>query len=642
MEGKQDKENIPVTDQSRPTSNDDASPEAPPEHTVASTSATDQSSSESPPEETAVTTLATDQSSSESPPEQSDPVPSSPAQGRLSSPLLPSATCRANVNQLSEDEFMEMYKSMITRKYVHGNISQDSVAACAHQVLGFIKTELTRNPTFLEPRQWLAFGRNDFVPVASLTDWIPDGTIRPLAMLAATAYNHLVTMMLTALGKHLASRTIRNWHRHEAHLRMRKKESNIAYKNLLLKGRILVSSAEPGEGSEGEVIADPEVSTGEDEVPTSEPASAGTQDEPAEAAAAESQTEPAEAAAAAAEEHSTSPTERFNEMMIVGRSICQPAEPGEPLSELQSKSEPEQATDAMDNVEPLPPPATGMEAMDDTQNVDPGLLQPPATTAEEAMDDDTENVDPGGQLPPPATPEGLTLTIGNLYSAYVSTLGRRCNIYVTRFFRTDNGELVVEARPVCYSDKLLYHPHEIESVDPSPSSRLEDPAAIATGPEVVADIFEGIMSGLASAESEVYVPPSDFAAPFGEDEQQMMPPELPFHLSLPSTSRAAAHGDDRRTRRNEIAWAKEFVLNELQSFDVEYASVKRDGGDTVRICERNAYHMWVVGQTVEHAMPFIPLGEVRFSRSLELLRDHMLHFFLDKCQQPFSIGLDPK
>ena len=81
------------------------------------------------------------------------------------------------------------------------------------------------------------------------------------------------------------------------------------------------------------------------------------------------------------------------------------------------------------------------------------------------------------------------MTIGNLYTAYVSTLGRECNIYITGFFNTASGDVLVQARPVCYADKLLYHAHEIRP--------LQGASAIPTGRDVVADVIDGVVSGVA-------------------------------------------------------------------------------------------------------------------------------------------------
>ena len=470
----------------------------------------------------------TSETPAQQPMEDADPSATPPrasllAGRRHSSPLLVSATNRASVLHLDREQFVDLYRDWLRTK--SPNLSQPSLDACASQVRTFIAAEVTRNATF-DPRQWLSFGSADFVPMVALTDFIPAGTMRAVAMLQAQAYAHLCSMLLNSLQKHEASHTLRRFNAYQAHLKMRRAEAKFAHNQLLTKGQLRVAS---DQGSQETGIAE-EPSSGDDE-PTQE-------DSPS----------------------TSSPT--CHEMATIGASICEAASTL-PLS-----------VPSAQHGEPPPPPTTQAE---------PAADVPP--------------------VPAQAEQEGLTLTIGNVYTAYVSTLGRECNIYVTGFFNTASGDVLVQARPVCYADKLLYHAHEIRP--------LQGASAIPTGRDVVADVIDGVVSGVASEVSRVYVPPSDFAVTRPEER-----------VALPAGPGPSSFRDSL----DDFAWAKAFLFDELNSWDADYTGAM-ETEDTVTIYARNSRHMWIVVQTLERVMPFVPAGEVRRSRNIALLREHLLHFY---------------
>ena len=464
------------------------------------------------------------ETTTDTPSSPSQPQPSSPARGRLGSPLLRSAASRAGVDQMDRDNFLSLYRDWLRTSHPH--MSNRTVQALAAEVSAVMDAEFERNANF-RPRQWLAFGSPDFVQLAVVTDFVQEGTNRAHAMLMAQAHSHLIAMMLNSLQKHEASRTLKNYKALEAHLKLRKTEARFAYNRLLKKGQLKASaSAAPDPEDEGE--------------PASEEPSA--QESPP----------------------STPPTSQ--EMAAVGLALCQAASTAVPSTVPSGEQQQQQ--------QPPPPP-------------------PPASTQAEG---------------------GLTLTVGNLYTAYVSTLRRECNIYVTGFIRTESGELLVQARPVCYADRLLYHTHEIRPLQ-------QGAAQAPTARDVMADVIDGVVLGTALAQSQVYVPPSDFAATRPEEEW------TEDQVAGPSTAgTSTAEKVEKRNRKNDFAWAKEYLLDELKSWDADYAEAM-ETDDSGTIYARNSLHDWIVAQTLERAMPFVATGQVRLSRNIELLRDHLLHFY---------------
>ena len=459
------------------------------------------------------------ETTTDTPSSPSQPQPSSPARGRLGSPLLRSAASRAGVDQMDRDNFLALYRDWLRTSHPH--MSNRTVQALAAEVSAVMDAEFERNANF-RPRQWLAFGSPDFVQLAVVTDFVQEGTNRAHAMLMAQAHSHLIAMMLNSLQKHEASRTLKNYKALEAHLKLRKTEARFAYNRLLKKGQLKASaSAAPDPEDEGE--------------PASEEPSA--QESPP----------------------STPPTSQ--EMAAVGLALCQAA----------STAVPSTVPSGEQQQQPPPPP-------------------PPASTQA----------------------EGLTLTVGNLYTAYVSTLRRECNIYVTGFIRTESGELLVQARPVCYADRLLYHTHEIRPLQ-------QGAAEAPTGRDVTGDVIDGTVSGTALAQSQVYVPPSDFAATRPEEER------IEDQVAGPSTAGTYTPAQ-KRTRKDDFAWARDYLRDELLSWDADYAEAM-ETDDSGRIYARNSLHNWIVAQTLERAMPFVATGQVRLSRNIELLRDHLLHFY---------------
>ena len=64
-------------------------------------------------------------------------------------------------------------------------------------------------------------------------------------------------------------------------------------------------------------------------------------------------------------------------------------------------------------------------------------------------------------------PTGMTITIGQIYSAYVNQLQRRVNLYATAFFKTVTDQILVATRPIGSTDRLLYMPDELGPPDAS-------------------------------------------------------------------------------------------------------------------------------------------------------------------------------
>ena len=222
---------------------------------------------------------------------------------------------------------------------------------------------------------------------------------------------------------------------------------------------------------------------------------------------------------------------------------------------------------------------------------------------------------------------GMTVRIGQIYSAYVSQLQRRVNVYATAFFRTFQGDMLVATRPVGSTDRLLYMPDEL---GPPESSKGKRPPS---GKQFVEDIVHGVIGhAVACAERSIYVPPSDFTR-LPDKEPSETPekkPRLDLTSSLPSTSRAVARPveamveDIEERRKKEVVLVKQFLMEELRQLDSDVAQFAME---PFRISERDRFYEEICAETMNRAMPFIPVGEALHSTSRALLRDTLLRLY---------------
>ena len=224
---------------------------------------------------------------------------------------------------------------------------------------------------------------------------------------------------------------------------------------------------------------------------------------------------------------------------------------------------------------------------------------------------------------------GMTVRIGQIYSAFVNQLQRRVNVYATAFFRTFQGDMLVATRPVGSTDRLLYMPDEL---GPPDTSKEKLPPS---GTKFVEDIVHGVIGhAVASAERSIYVPPSDFTRlpEEGPSETPEKKPRLDLSSSLPSSSRAVARPptveaiveDIEERRKKEIVLVEQFLMEELRQLDSDVAEFATE---PFRIVERDRFYKRIIQETMNRAMPFIPVGEALHSQNRALLRDNLLRLF---------------
>ena len=224
-------------------------------------------------------------------------------------------------------------------------------------------------------------------------------------------------------------------------------------------------------------------------------------------------------------------------------------------------------------------------------------------------------------------PTGMTITIGQIYSAYVNQLQRRVNLYATAFFKTVTDQILVATRPIGSTDRLLYMPDEL---GPPDASKEKLPPS---GREYVEDLLHGCIGhAVTRAEISLYIPPSDFSSLPSPGVPSVTPekkPKFDVSSSLPSTSRAVKRPKNveeivegiEETRKKELILVKQFLMEELRRLDSDVATFAKEH---CQIANRDRFYEHICEETMNRAMAFIPVGEALHSRSRATLRDILL------------------
>ena len=227
------------------------------------------------------------------------------------------------------------------------------------------------------------------------------------------------------------------------------------------------------------------------------------------------------------------------------------------------------------------------------------------------------------------TPSGLTVTIGEIYSAYVQQRQKRVNVYAIAFFRTFQGKMLVATRPVGSTDRLLYMLDEL-----SPPDTLCEPPT-GTGQDAGRDIMDGVVAhAVESTELFLHVPQSQSDA-FLPREGPTSPEKTPgidVSSSLPVTNRAVVKPrcvDEiveciEETRKKETTLVRQFLLNELRNMNSEIDSLSMN---PMIVSERNRFYEWLCTETMKRVMPHVPVGNAFHNVNRQKLKDSLLTLY---------------